>query len=165
MTYLSVEEFEAMLQAETEDAPTATPVFVAPRPTDRGFYARRERAIEFSRQQMAAAAEVANLEGSVAGLATPDAGLLAELDAALARQKAVLDDQVEFVLTFVRAIKYTDTEPPRLKVRPADELERAAFDEEARALLRECSQSDFERMLQAAQGVGATQVPPRNGGR
>lgn len=163
--YVSVEEFEAMLAEENAGAPSAVPVFVAPKPTDRGFYARRERALEFSRQQMAAAAEVAGLEKRIKGQVEPDAGLLVDLDAALGRQKAVMDEQVEFVLAFVRAIKYVDTDPARLKVRPADGPERGQFEAEARTLLRECSQAEFEAMLKAAQGVGQAQVPPTSGGR
>lgn len=162
--YVSQAEFEAMLAAEEESPTVAVPVFVAPKVTDRGFYARRERALDFSRQQMAAAARVAALETRVRTDA-PDAALVDELDAALAEQRQVLAAQVAFVLPFVRAIKYTDSEPPRLWVRPAEGPERESFDGVALTLLEQCSQAEFEAMLQAAQGVAQAKVPPTNGGR
>jgi hypothetical protein len=172
---MTEEEFAAMLQAEEETPPTATPIFVAPKVTNRGFYGRQERAEAFSRQQTMAVMEMARLEREFnqAG-AAPSAELLDQMQAALGRNKELREQQVEFLLGFVRGIKYHppthagggEATPARVKVRPGAGPALDAFEEEARALLKECSQAEFQAMLQAAQGVGAAPVvPPANGGR
>lgn len=163
--YMTEEEFQAMLMAEEETPPTATALFVAPKPTDRGFYARQERAEAFSKRQTMAVMELARLEREFSQEGPPSAELLDEMQAALGRNKALRDEQVEFLLTFVRGIKYHDPPPARVKVRPGAGPELDAFEEEARELLKECSQAEFQAMLQAAQGVGAAPVvPPKNDG-
>jgi len=172
--YMTEEEFQAMLQAEEETPPTATVIFVAPKVTDRGFYARQERAEAFSQQQTLAVMELARLEREFSQSATPSAELLDQMQAALGRNKELREQQVEFLLTFVRGIKYHpptpagggEASPVRVKVRPGEGAALDQFEEEARGLLKECSQAEFQAMLQAAQGVGAAPVvPPTNGDR
>ena len=48
---VSQAEFEAWLEAENDGGrPSAVPVFVAPKPTDKGFYRRRKAQLEFARR-------------------------------------------------------------------------------------------------------------------
>lgn len=163
--YMTEEEFAAMLQAEEETPPTATPIFVAPKVTNRGFYGRQERAEAFSQQQTLAVMELARLEREFKQSPEPSVEMLDQMQAALGRNRELREQQVEFLLTFVRGIKYHDTTPARVKVRPGAGPALDQFEEEARALLKECSQAEFQAMLQAAQGVGAAPVvPPKNDG-
>ena len=178
---LSQAEFEAWLEAENDGGrPSAVPVFVAPKPTDKGFYRRRKAQLEFARRQMAVQAETTKIqtqmqatqsEMAAAGedakrveeLAGQSFALLERLNELLAEQQAFVDEQVEYLAPFIRAIK----EPREdgtwgYRPRPFAAEEQAAFDAEVRDLLRESSQAEFDAMLKAASGQGAAPaVPPK----
>lgn len=167
--YVSEEEFLAGLQAE-EEARTPRVVFVAPKPSDRGYHIRRGRVMEFTRRQTEVTTQAAQVRLRLDKLDPDDVdgadALLTRLDGILQLGRDLLDEQVEFLLPYVRAVKYPDGEGWRFWPRPtADGEERERFEAEARALLKDASEEEFQAMLKAAQGVGQAQVPPTNGGK
>lgn len=94
--------------------------------------------------------------------------LMPGLDEALVKQAAFLDQQVAFLLPFIRAIKYPPTTPDgswSYKARPWGREQQAEFDAEARALLEESSEEEFQQMLDAATAQGQGAVPSRSGGK
>lgn len=166
--YVSEEEFLASLQAE-EEARTPRVVFVAPKPSDRGYHIRRGRVMEFTRRQTEVTTQAAQVRLRLDKLDPDDAdgadALLEKLDGILALGGKLLDEQVEFLLPYVKAVKYPDGEGWRFWPRPTADGERDQFEAEARALLKDASEEEFQAMLKAAQGVGQAQVPPTNGGK
>ena len=132
--FLSYEELMQALGEEAERTPE--PVFVAPKPTDKGYHARRKalmdfkmRAADLQKEATKFQTKIERLSAEVTRLmeqlaATPDDGLRATLqtrideetrriEAAFAETKALLDltealaaEQVEFLLPYFKAIKY-----------------------------------------------------------
>jgi hypothetical protein len=93
---------------------------------------------------------------------------LASLDGMMERQQAFLGEQVEFLLPFIGAIRYPAPNGAwTYKKRPKDDVEAyQAFQNEARGLLAETTEEDFERMLEAVvPSGGQTAVPPKSGGK
>lgn len=212
---LTEEEFLASLEAEEGRPPSAIPVFMPPKPTDRGYVHRREKALDYQRRAMAVqtavgqmqtqfapvqarlneivalqtqlgeekaqleatgAATVAiddalvKLEGEATALAGQTFALLEEINKLSASQVEFLNEQVEFLLPYIRAIKYPSSADgatsARYWARPygGEDLER--FEAEARALLRDSTQNQFNNMLAAVTGQGGQQaVPPKSAGR
>lgn len=176
--FVNQEEFEAWLAEQGEARPTRAPVFVAPKLTDKGFYKRRQAQLEFARRQMQVSADMAKVQAQMqdiqrqseaaedparrAELEAQSFALLGKLDGLMEAQARFVDEQVEFLLPFIRAIK--DSRPDGTwgyRPRPYGKAEQAVFDAEARELLRDSSQAEFDAMLRAASGQGATPaVPP-----
>jgi molecular chaperone GrpE (heat shock protein) len=176
---LRFEDLEAEWQAnEGDEQATRVPVFVAPKPTDKGFYKRRMAQLEFARRQMQVSSDMAKVQAEMervqraaanetdparqTELAEQSFQMLDKLDDLLAAQAAFVDEQIDFLLPFVRAIN--ELKPSGVwgyRPRPYAAEEQDAFDEEVRELLRESSQEEFDAMLKAASGQGATPaVPP-----
>lgn len=167
--YVTEDEFLASLAAE-EEAPTPRVVFVAPKPSDRGYHIRRTRVMEFNRRQTDVQTQAARVQLKMEKVKDSDpdaaAALLAQLDGIMDTAAALIQEQVEFLLPYVKAVKYPEGEGWRFWPRPtADGEERERFEAEARALLKDASEEEFQAMLKAAQGVGQAQVPPTNGGK
>ena len=167
--FVSEAEFLASLQAE-EEARTPRVVFVAPKPSNRGYHIRRTRVIEFTRRQTDVQTQAARVQLKLDKVKDNDTeaadALLAQLDGIMDASAALIQEQVEFLLPYVRAVKYPEGEGWRFWPRPtADGEERERFEAEARALLKDASEEEFQAMLKAAQGVGQAQVPPTNGGK
>jgi len=132
--FLSYEDLMQALGEETERTPE--PVFVAPKPTDKGYHGRRKALMDFKMRAASLQQEAAKFQTKIERLsaeatrlteqmaATEDDGLRATLqtrideetrriEAAFAETKAILDlveglaaEQVEFLLPYFKAIKY-----------------------------------------------------------
>lgn len=111
-------------------------------------------------------ADKAAAQARVDTLAEQMAGTLTSLDGMMERQQAFLGEQVDFLLPFIGAIRYPAPNGAwTYKQRPRNDVEAyQAFLDEARALLTETSEEDFERMLEAVvPSGGQTAVPPKSG--
>lgn len=107
-------------------------------------------------------------QAKVDALAEQVAGTLATLDGMMERQQAFMAEQVEFLLPYIEAIRYPAPNGAwTYKRRPKDDVEAyQAFQNEARSLLAETSEEDFQRMLEAvAPSGGSPAVPPKSGGK
>lgn len=166
--FVSEEEFLASLQQEAE-TPSPRVVFVAPKPSDRGYHIRRTRVMEFSRRQTDVQTQAAKVQLKIEKVKDSDpdtaSALLGQLDGIMDAAAALVQEQVEFLLPYIKAVKYPDGEGWRFWPRPTADEERDQFEAEARALLKDASEEEFQAMLKAAQGVGQAQVPPTNGGK
>lgn len=129
--------------------------------------------IEAAKATLEAATDEAQREAAKAaleGLGVREQELVAEAMSVVERvnslaeqQAAFLDEQIEFLLPFIRAHKLVETGLYLPRPYGGEELE--AFLDETRVLLADESQERLTEMLNLASGGGQAAVPPKSAGR
>lgn len=130
--------------------------------------AKRDAAASASADTSDLDRQIASLEADLEALDDQAAPILEKLAPLVEQVDEMVAGQVTIILPYIKAVKYPRADgTAEFWLRPAGGDDLAAFEDTARALLKDVSEEDFTTMTTAITGPagGAGAVPTRNGSK